>query len=134
MVVVGEIYSKGLAAVFGNSPLINGPWVMANGFPMWAKIATACVGTFCAPVAEELFFRGALFGSFAGAGHVKLGMLVSALAFAAVHMDMFNFVILFVMGAMLAYIYHKTGSLAACMTAHAVNNGLAFLMLFTHHG
>lgn len=134
MVGLGQVYGVALEAVLGHGALVDGPMVVVRGFPLWGKITMALAGTFCAPVAEELFFRGTLFGSFAAAGHVKQGILVSALAFAAVHMDVYNFVILFVMGAVLAYIYHKTGSLAACMTAHAVNNGIAFLMLFTHHG
>ncbi|HEY3412843.1 MAG TPA: CPBP family intramembrane glutamic endopeptidase [Armatimonadota bacterium] len=133
--VFGEAWSLFLERVVGPYVNIDGPMAMAREFPLWGKIAIFVLGTALAPLGEEYFFRGFLFGRYAAAGRVRLGIVVSALFFAGVHLDPLNFIDLFVVGMLLAWTYHRSGSLIASMTTHAVNNAVAFGVLFaSHHG
>ena len=131
--VFGQAWSMLLERLVGPSVNIDGAMSLAREFPLWGKIAIGILGTVLAPLGEEYFFRGFLFGRYAAAGRVRLGIIVSALIFACVHLDPLNFVDLFVMGILLAWTYHRSGSLIASMTTHAVNNAVAFAVLFTTH-
>ena len=73
------------------------------------------------PVCEELLFRGALFGGLRGALHPGGAMLLSGLVFGAAHAPA---VILPVtaLGVLLAWLYARTGSLAAPCLVHILQN------------
>jgi membrane protease YdiL (CAAX protease family) len=131
--ILGQAWSMLLERFVPRSVNIEGPMAIARDFPLWGKIAIGILGTVLAPLGEEYFFRGFLFGRYAAAGRVRLGIIMSSLFFAGVHLDPLNFVILFAMGLLMAWTYHRTGSLAASMTTHAVNNAVAFVVLFTTH-
>lgn len=125
---IGELYSAGLATVLGHSP--PSPWDSSADMPSSAKTVFLLFGALGAPIAEEIFFRGFLFGLFKGAGHVALGMVVSALLFAAVHFsDAYNVPAIGLYGILLAMMYHHTGSLLAPIAAHCVNNGIVIACL-----
>lgn len=103
-----------------NEP-INGPWDIAKLFLL------ASVG---APIIEETMFRGALFAHL----RAKFGWWISALAvsllFAAIHPQ--GWVAIPLLGSIamiLAALREWRGSLVASMTAHALNNAAAVLML-----
>jgi membrane protease YdiL (CAAX protease family) len=76
-----------------------------------------------APLCEEFFFRGLLYGAakrylgFPGAA------ILSAVAFGFVHMHLPAFLPLTALGLVLVLLYERTGSLIAPMTLHAVFNG-----------
>lgn len=93
-----------------------------------------------APIYEELFFRRVLFGRLWQAGRPWLGMLLSSLAFALAHempgvgnnswqATLFLLLVYASMGATFAWLYRRTGTLWAPITAHAINNGLAIALL-----
>jgi uncharacterized protein len=95
-----------------------------------------------APIGEEVLFRGYVFNAirqtFGGrAWGVPLAYLLSALLFAGVHsLEVTQGLIgllapLFVIGLLLAWIMHRTGSLLPCIIAHAINNGIAVIALVT---
>jgi membrane protease YdiL (CAAX protease family) len=84
-----------------------------------------------APLAEEICFRGFLFGGLrkrmpmipaALAGGLFFGLLHFSTGWSAVPL-------LVVLGAMFAVVYEKTGSLWPPIILHAVNNGLALAVL-----
>jgi membrane protease YdiL (CAAX protease family) len=82
-----------------------------------------------APIAEEFFFRFFLYGvmkQYFGAG---IGVVVSALLFAAVHAHLPSFAPLFVLGICFTIAYEWTGSLLVSMTMHALFNALALVAL-----
>jgi uncharacterized protein len=81
------------------------------------------------PAAEEVFFRGVLFGGFKQNGYPRLALWGSALAFAAIHLNAATFVPLFALSLVLAWLYERTGNLLACITAHATFNGLNLVLL-----
>lgn len=93
---------------------------------LWVEsIATKAV---LIPIVEELLFRGILFGSFAGSFSYKLAIPLSAAIFALVHYTV-SWPMVFLIGTMLAWIYWRTGSLAAPMVIHCTVNFFALLSL-----
>ena len=118
---LGALYSCALQWLFGHAPA--SPWDSASTMPATTKVVFLLFGGLGAPVAEELFFRGYVFGRFKAAGHVGLGLLVSSVLFGLVHFsDPFNVPCICLFGLVLAWLFHRTGSLLAPIIAHAVNN------------
>ncbi|WP_394538940.1 CPBP family intramembrane metalloprotease [Lysobacter enzymogenes] len=93
-----------------------------------------------APAYEELLFRRVLFGRLWAAGRPWLGLALSSIAFALVHEPpglgagrgagvLVLWIVYAFMGAVLAWIYRRSGSLWVPYLAHAGNNLLASLPL-----
>ncbi len=78
-----------------------------------------------APVLEEILFRGLLQKSLANLMPLWAAIFISALVFAAMHLDFYAMPGLFVLGAIFGYLYHKTGSLRTNIVLHMVNNAAA---------
>ena len=85
------------------------------------------------PLAEEIFFRGFVFSGLVGRLGVVGAALISSLLFAIAHVDPSRWVDtlilvppIFITGLLLAWLYHKTGSIWSAFAAHALQNALAF--------
>ncbi len=89
-----------------------------------------------APLAEELIFRGLLFGALAPRIGVLASALLSAVVFGAVHGDLILFPTLAALGFVSAIAYAATGNLWIAVTLHALNNalGAVFLIGSSLHG
>jgi len=83
-----------------------------------------------APIAEEIFFRGMLFGGLRKRLSTFPAAAISALVFGALHATTGITAVppLIVFGFMLALLYERTGSLVPGMIAHAFNNALALAL------
>ena len=82
-----------------------------------------------APLAEEFFFRFFLYGVVKRYLGRAVGIIGSALLFAAVHAHLPSFAPLFVLGVCFAIAYEWSGSLLVSMTMHALFNALALTAL-----
>lgn len=82
-----------------------------------------------APVAEEVFFRGFLYGGLRKRIGVAGAIVASTIFFTALHLSAGLFIPIFVLGLFLAWLYEYTGSLYPGMFLHAANNGIALLLL-----
>ncbi len=82
-----------------------------------------------APIAEETFFRGFMYGGLRGRIGAVGAMLVSTLFFTALHFSIDQFIPIFFLGLFLAWLYEKTGSLYPGILLHATNNGISLLLL-----
>lgn len=82
-----------------------------------------------APLAEEFIFRFFLYGVVKRYFGRALGVLVSALLFAAVHAHAPSFAPLFVLGSCFAIAYEWSGSVLVPMTMHAFFNALTLTAL-----
>lgn len=83
----------------------------------------------CAPILEELLFRGVI-QSGAQAKWGKFGgILISAAIFGAIHIIPQQVVNAFFIGIVLGYIYMRTQSLFAVILIHAINNAVAYLSI-----
>lgn len=82
-----------------------------------------------APIGEELFFRGLLFGSL----RVRMGFwwsaIISSAVFAVVHILPLLMPLFFVVGMGLAYIYERRRSLWATIGAHMAFNIIGFSLI-----
>ncbi len=74
-----------------------------------------------APVMEELFFRKLLIDRLSGLGDTTV-MLLSGLLFGLFHGNIEQFCYAFLLGALLAYIYLKSGKIRYCIGVHAIIN------------
>jgi membrane protease YdiL (CAAX protease family) len=97
--------------------------------PGWLdRGAVVLLAVVAAPVAEEVVFRGYLYGvarRYAG----RLGALgASSLLFAAIHLHGPSMAGLFVLGLVLALAYEKTRSLWVPITLHSIFNGASVAM------
>lgn len=102
-----------------------------HGAPWWIVLGVVLAGTFVAPVVEELFFRGYIFRAVAVRRGIGPAYITSALVFALFHLSGGTSLLplvpaLFVVGLLLCFAYRRTGNLLADITAHALNNGVAF--------
>jgi len=83
-----------------------------------------------APLAEELLFRGFLYAALRRYAGPLGAISVSAAIFALLHDYPLGLPPLFLLGFLLAYLYERTGSLAAPIAAHAANNLYSMLVVY----
>jgi membrane protease YdiL (CAAX protease family) len=87
-----------------------------------------------APICEELFFRGAIFGSGWAAGQTSAGAWISAVLFAIVHLSpiLAPFYVFFAL--VMCWLLRKTRTLLAPMTAHFTMNAIACMAIVFQQG
>lgn len=83
------------------------------------------------PFCEEVFFRGGLYGGLRRVLSTPLAVALSAVGFGLVH-DPSYMLPTAVLGAALAVLYERTGSLAAPVFFHALHNGVTLAMVNSH--
>ncbi len=93
------------------------------------SIAFGVLAVAIAPVVEELVFRGFLFNSVLRYAPVWVAAAVSGIVFGFSHGSLSAFLPLAGSGVVLAYVYYKTGSLAASMLTHGLFNGINVALL-----
>jgi membrane protease YdiL (CAAX protease family) len=82
-----------------------------------------------APVVEEFLFRFFLYGVIKRYLGRFLGIIVSALLFAAAHAHFPSFVPLFVLGSCFTIAYEWSGSILVAMTMHSLFNSVTLIVL-----
>jgi membrane protease YdiL (CAAX protease family) len=75
-----------------------------------------------APLAEELFFRGFVFGGLRGRFGFAVASGLSAALFAFAHGMLHNALPLFAVGLVCAVLYERHRSIAPCIATHAIFN------------
>ena len=91
--------------------------------PVWFFI----VGAIFAPLVEEIFFRGFLFQGFREKHGWVTGMILSAAIFAIAHLDLVVLIPTFVLGCLLAYVYHRSNSIWPGTILHFLVNSFSLL-------
>jgi membrane protease YdiL (CAAX protease family) len=123
----------GMAPVPPTHPVLS--WVVHCGW--WGRLQVGFVACVAAPLVEETMFRGFLYRHLreataraGAAGSVLLSAAVSAFIFAVIHPQGVLFVpILMALAVAFALAREWRGTLVPTMVAHAINNGLALLVL-----
>lgn len=88
--------------------------------PIWFML----VGVVFAPIIEEIFFRGFLFQGFRSQyGWMRAGLLSSAI-FAVGHLDPVALIPTFILGCLLAYMYHRSNSVWPGIILHFLVNAM----------
>ena len=91
--------------------------------PVWFFI----VGAIFAPLVEEIFFRGFLFQGFREKYGWITAMLLSAGIFAVAHLDLVVLIPTFILGCLLAYLYHRSNSIWPGIILHFLVNSFGLL-------
>jgi membrane protease YdiL (CAAX protease family) len=78
-----------------------------------------------APLTEEPLFRGIILRGLLSRHRPATAVALTALLFAALHLNPWQSLFAFFLGVMFGWIYLRTGSLALAVLAHAMNNALA---------
>lgn len=82
-------------------------------------IATVFIG----PVLEELVFRRVIFGTIIQNYNFWIASIVSAIVFAAIHMDFTHILLYTICGMVFAFLYNKTKRIITPIIAHVLLNG-----------
>lgn len=77
-----------------------------------------------APVAEEILCRGIILKGFLNNYSAKSAIILSALIWGILHLNIWQFVGAFLAGIFIGWIFFKTKSILACIWIHAINNGI----------
>lgn len=93
------------------------------------------VGAILAPLVEEIFFRGFLFQGFRERYGWVSAMLLSSGIFAVAHLDPVSLIPTFILGALLAYLYHRSNSVWPGVILHVLVNsfGLCSAYVLTQY-
>jgi membrane protease YdiL (CAAX protease family) len=83
-----------------------------------------------APLAEELLFRGYLFGKLRAINGFWASAIITSLTFAVAHMQWNVGVDVFVLSLFLCLLREKTGAVWAGVLLHALKNSIAYFLLF----
>ena len=124
-------------------PLIMAIWTVVTGSPpdpidqpivpgdpsTFEIVLGAFAVVVAAPLGEEVFFRGFLFGSLRGRLGFFRSALISAVIFAVFHGDPLLILAMIFVGMGLAWLYEKRGSLVAPIGAHALFNIIGYTLL-----
>jgi len=77
---------------------------------------------------EEIFFRGTLQPLMQGfTGNVHVGIVLSSLIFAAIHLNIMQIIPMFFLALVLGYLFYFTKSLLPGILVHFCNNGMAVM-------
>lgn len=87
-----------------------------------------------APVLEEMLFRGVILRSFLSQYTRGQAILGSALLFGLAHMNLYQFVVGLLAGALLGWLYERSRSLIPCIALHAAYNTGITLLAFSADG
>jgi len=91
---------------------------------IWGSVLLLVV---VAPITEELLFRGIILRGFLALYSVRKSVLVSALLFALVHLNPWQFAGAFVLGVIFAWWFVRTRSLWPCLLGHALFNAIPLI-------
>jgi len=135
-ILLGMVIGLGMFAIStGIGILLDGtglfgeassPFQATGGFGLaLLLIATVLI----APTAEELFFRGYALTVLERKWGAAAGVLLSAILFSLAHGSLYQFIAILPAGIVLGLAFRKWG-IIPCMTAHAVNNLVAVVLMF----
>jgi len=103
-------------------------WLQPDTYALPVRLALIAFILFEAPLLEEPLFRGIIFRGCARSMPVWAAMAVSGFVFALVHVNAATFLALWFLGVAFAWLYRRTGSILAPMTAHFLFNTLNLAM------
>ena len=98
--------------------------LLLNG-PVWVVMLSVSV---FAPFFEEWLCRGVILRGLLKKMSPAWAIIISALVFGLIHMNLWQAIPAFLIGCLLGYVYYKTGSLKLTMLMHCVNNTLSVII------
>lgn len=105
--------------------LLPMPSSLVYGRGVWSVLCLVVM----APVLEEILCRGIVLESVRAKYGVVVALFLSALFFSVLHGNLALAFNAFVLGLVLGFIYIETDSILSVIILHALNNGVAFLLI-----
>jgi len=99
-------------------------------FPLSGFLAVVLAGGLIAPMAEELYFRGYVFRSYLLTRGRLVAYLATSILFAVLHLNLPALLPILVLSLVFCWAYERTGSIVPSMVGHALNNTVAFCILY----
>ncbi len=96
--------------------------------PIWITLLSVSV---LAPIFEEWLCRGMILRGLLQKMKPIWAIVISAVVFAAIHMNIWQAIPAFCFGLLFGYVYYRTGSLKLTMLMHCVNNTLSTILAHT---
>jgi len=121
--VLGTTVLSFVVSQLGPQP--EGVKQVTEGIQGVKALQTLAVLGLLAPLAEELVFRGMLYGWLAGRWSNLVAFIVSSLAFAAAHTEPLHILLVLPLGFWFGWLRWRTGSLVPTIVAHMINNTIA---------
>lgn len=121
--VLGTTVLSFVVSQLGPQP--EGVKQVTEGIQGVTALRTLVVLGLLAPVAEELVFRGLLYGWLAGRWNNLVAFVLSSLAFAAAHTEPLHILMVLPLGFWFGWLRWRTGSLVPTIVAHIINNTIA---------
>jgi len=132
--IVSLILAAGLVYVFSLFPWFDAGQAQAVGFDysvVGAERLIAFVAlVVIAPIAEEIIFRGWIYGKLREKASIVPAALLTSLVFGIVHMQWNVGVNVFAMSLVLCALREITGTVYAGILVHMIKNGVAFYLLY----
>jgi len=138
--VLGGLVGTLTERIFGSFNSAAGNALENTVASRWVVIAFSLSALILAPMFEELCFRGLVFASVAkwastrGLPGIPWGTVVSAVLFAAIHLEPVRFPLLLTIGLVLSWLRARTGRVGASVVAHAFNNLYGVVTILTGSG
>ena len=128
-VVIHPLYSQLLAGIRQLYPLSDEALAqvgvmseaLTSGGSLWLMVALMAL---LPAVCEELTFRGCILSGLRRAGSTPWAVIITAVAFGAIHGIFQQSLAAAVLGVLIGYLAVVTGSIVPCIVFHAVHNSL----------
>jgi|GEM_PF-154329 len=128
-IVLGIVLTSIVSAIFPQSAetVSTELYSMLLGDNIWETIFIVALAP---AICEEMMFRGFVLSAFKSKYKAATSILLVAVIFGVYHMSIVRFFTTALLGASLAYMVHRTGSIFISMTMHFMNNLIAVLEMY----
>lgn len=132
--VASILIAMGITALFNLIPWFNANEAQNLGYSPYMmgfeRMAAFILLVVIAPIAEEIVFRGFLYGKLRIMVPKWVAVLVTSLLFGLVHLQWNVGIAVFSMSIITCSLREVTGTIYAGMLVHMINNGVAFFLVY----
>lgn len=111
-------------AIFENYQKVTQAVSLDNDFPLVILFLVVILG----PIAEEVLFRGVLYGQLREVCSVTQAALIAGVLFGAYHKNLVQGIYATIFGIILAYLYEKTNTIWGAIITHMMFNLSSYLI------
>lgn len=132
--VVSTLLAMALSALFSLFPWFNAAETQELGYSVFTsggeRVLMFIVLVVVAPIAEEIVFRGWLYGKLRARLSAPIAILLVSVLFGIVHLQWNVGVNVFAVSVVLCALREITGTVYAGILAHMIKNGVAFALVY----
>lgn len=131
-------FNIGLAEILGKMAFFKNSYAALEqtcvGLAQGSFVLTLLCTVVIAPIAEEIICRGYMYQTLSKRFSVKWAILLQAVIFGMVHINMIQVIYATVIGIVLGYFVYKSGSIWPAIIIHMVNNLLSVVNTMVPEG